>query len=79
MAALPDGDLHLPLPARRDPTSDRVLHLQFLKPMWPFMAAGALTFYLVAKVQDTAVRSPEYASDPRNPYAPQIAKEGAHH
>lgn len=30
--------------------------LQFLKPMWPFMAAGTITFYLVAKLQDAAVR-----------------------
>ncbi|KAL4266790.1 ATP18 subunit of the mitochondrial F1F0 ATP synthase [Pleurotus pulmonarius] len=50
----------------------------FLKPMWPFMAAGSITFYLVAKLQDAAVRSPEFAKDPRNPYAAQIAKE-AHH
>ncbi|KAG9226467.1 hypothetical protein CCMSSC00406_0005866 [Pleurotus cornucopiae] len=50
----------------------------FLKPMWPFMAAGTITFYLVAKLQDAAVRSPEFAKDPRNPYAAQIAKE-AHH
>ncbi|KZV71955.1 hypothetical protein PENSPDRAFT_378862 [Peniophora sp. CONT] len=49
-----------------------------MKPLWPFIAASGVTFYLVSKVQDAAVRSPEYAKDPKNPYAQQIAKE-AHH
>ncbi|KAF9460678.1 ATP synthase j chain-domain-containing protein [Collybia nuda] len=49
-----------------------------LKPLWPFMAAGTLTMYLVSKAQDNAVRSPENRNDPRNPYAAQIARESLH-
>jgi hypothetical protein len=30
--------------------------LQFAKPMWPFMTAGVLTFYLVGKAQDMGVK-----------------------
>jgi len=45
------------------------------KPMWPFFAASVLTYYLVSKVQDMGVKSDEYANDPRNPYAAQIAKQ----
>ncbi|KAF9787810.1 ATPase, F0 complex, subunit J [Thelephora terrestris] len=48
------------------------------RPLWPFIAASTVTFYLVSKMQDLAVRSEEYAKDPRNPYSAQIAKE-AHH
>ncbi|KAI9065074.1 hypothetical protein FKP32DRAFT_1590969 [Trametes sanguinea] len=48
------------------------------KPMWPFVAASALTFYLVAKAQDMAVKSETYRNDPRNPYAAQIAKQSHH-
>ncbi|KAG8932315.1 hypothetical protein FRC03_005336 [Tulasnella sp. 419] len=51
----------------------------FAKPLWPFGAATVVTFYLVAKAQDMGVRSGEFANDPRNPYAQQIAKEKAHH
>ncbi|TFL07452.1 ATP synthase j chain-domain-containing protein [Pterulicium gracile] len=53
-----------------------------VKPLWPFFIASGLTFYLVNKVQDMAVRSestPDYAKDPRNPYAVQISKEHAAH
>ncbi|KAL5529468.1 hypothetical protein ACEPAG_5453 [Sanghuangporus baumii] len=52
-----------------------------LKPMAPFIAASAVTFYLVSSLQDMAVRSKTYANDPKNPYAAQIAKEkaAAHH
>ncbi|EPS93034.1 hypothetical protein FOMPIDRAFT_1033850 [Fomitopsis schrenkii] len=49
-----------------------------LRPMWPFIAAGSITFYLVSKAQDLGVRSETWRNDPRNPYAAQIAKE-AHH
>ncbi|KIJ66639.1 hypothetical protein HYDPIDRAFT_109753 [Hydnomerulius pinastri MD-312] len=49
-----------------------------LKPMAPFIAASAVTFYLVSKMQDMGVRSEEYKTSPKNPYAAQIAKE-AHH
>ncbi|KAF8907784.1 ATPase, F0 complex, subunit J, partial [Mucidula mucida] len=45
------------------------------KPLWPFMAAGLITIYGVSVIQDKAVRSPQYATDPKNPYAAQIAKE----
>ncbi|EPQ57795.1 hypothetical protein GLOTRDRAFT_71680 [Gloeophyllum trabeum ATCC 11539] len=48
------------------------------KPMWPFIAASGLTFYLVSKMQDAAVKSPEFANDPKNPYAEQIARQSHH-
>lgn len=63
--------------------------------MWPFMVAGAITVYYVAKIQDMAVRcvcshilatiiahfpllAPEYAKDPKNPFATQISNSSAH-
>lgn len=49
-----------------------------LKPMWPFMAAAGITFYLVSKAQEAGIRSPEFRNDPKNPYLAKIAKEGAH-
>ncbi|KAH7886318.1 ATPase, F0 complex, subunit J [Phlebopus sp. FC_14] len=49
-----------------------------LKPMAPFLAASAITFYLVSTMQDLGVRSEQYAKDPKNPHAARIAKE-AHH
>jgi len=49
-----------------------------VKPLWPFFVASGVTYWLVSKAQDKMIRSPEYAHDPRNPYAAQIAKE-AHH
>ena len=30
--------------------------VQVLKPMWPFIAASSITFYLVSKAQDMGVR-----------------------
>ncbi|KAI0771074.1 ATPase, F0 complex, subunit J [Trametes elegans] len=48
------------------------------KPMWPFVAASALTFFLVGKAQDAAVKSESFRNDPRNPYAAQIAKQSSH-
>ncbi|KAF5383484.1 hypothetical protein D9757_006136 [Collybiopsis confluens] len=48
------------------------------RPLWPFMVAGSITVYYIAKIQDSAVRSPEYAKDPKNPYATQIANSSAH-
>ncbi|KIY65928.1 hypothetical protein CYLTODRAFT_355991 [Cylindrobasidium torrendii FP15055 ss-10] len=55
--------------------------LQVWKPLWPFVTAGFITMYGVSKIQDLAVRSPEYAKDPKNPYGALIAKEqeAAHH
>jgi len=50
-----------------------------LRPMWPFIAASGLTYYLVSSLQDMGVKSETYAKDPRNPYAAQIAKEESHH
>ncbi|KZP29029.1 hypothetical protein FIBSPDRAFT_851855 [Athelia psychrophila] len=50
-----------------------------LKPIWPFLAGGAITFYLVGKGQDAAVRSEEHRNNPKNPYAAQIAQENAAH
>ncbi|EIW87464.1 hypothetical protein CONPUDRAFT_96915 [Coniophora puteana RWD-64-598 SS2] len=49
-----------------------------LRPMAPFIAAAGITFFLVGKMQDMGIRSEEYAKDPRNPYAAQIAKESHH-
>jgi len=49
-----------------------------MKPMWPFMAAASITFYLVSKGQAMGIRSPEYRNDPKNPYAAALAKESAH-
>ncbi|KAI0784338.1 ATP synthase j chain-domain-containing protein [Abortiporus biennis] len=49
------------------------------KPIWPFIAASGLTFFLVGKMQDAGVKSEEFRNDPRNPYAAQIAKESAPH
>ncbi|KAG7442513.1 uncharacterized protein BT62DRAFT_936069 [Guyanagaster necrorhizus] len=51
------------------------------KPLWPFITAGLVTIYGVSQIQDSAVRSPAYAEDPKNPYAARIAKEKAiaHH
>ncbi|SHO77821.1 Similar to S.cerevisiae protein ATP18 (Subunit of the mitochondrial F1F0 ATP synthase) [Malassezia sympodialis ATCC 42132] len=49
-----------------------------MKPLWPFFAASGLVYYAVSKIQYAGVRSGEYAKDPKNPYAKQIAKE-AHH
>ncbi|WFD01938.1 atp18 subunit J of the mitochondrial F1F0 ATP synthase [Malassezia obtusa] len=48
-----------------------------LKPLWPFFASSAIVYYVLAKIQYAGVRSPEFAKDPKNPYAKQIAKE--HH
>ncbi|TFK36436.1 ATPase, F0 complex, subunit J [Crucibulum laeve] len=50
----------------------------FVKPLWPFMAAGTITMYLVAKAQDSGIRSEEWRKDARNPYAAQLAKESLH-
>ncbi|THH06267.1 hypothetical protein EW145_g4199 [Phellinidium pouzarii] len=50
------------------------------RPVAPFVAASALTYYLISTLQDMSVRSETYANDPKNPYAAQIAKEKqAHH
>ncbi|KAF8065349.1 ATPase, F0 complex, subunit J [Lyophyllum atratum] len=49
-----------------------------VKPLWPFMAAGCITLYLVNNIQEKSVRSEAWIKDPRNPYAAQIAKESLH-
>ncbi|EDR06481.1 uncharacterized protein LACBIDRAFT_294671 [Laccaria bicolor S238N-H82] len=49
-----------------------------VKPLWPFLIAGSITAYLVGKAQDSGIRSPEWRTDPRNPYAAQLAKESLH-
>ena len=38
-----------------------------LRPAAPFIAGGAVVFYLVAKAQDAMINSEEYKNDPRNP------------
>ncbi|KAF9012566.1 ATP synthase j chain-domain-containing protein [Cyathus striatus] len=41
------------------------------KPLWPFMAAGAITMYLVLR---PGIRSTEWRNDPRNPYAARLLR-----
>ncbi|KAF8213499.1 ATPase, F0 complex, subunit J, partial [Mycena galopus ATCC 62051] len=48
-----------------------------LKPLWPFMVAASISLYGISKLQDSAVRSAEFATNPKNPYAAQIAAEKA--
>ena len=78
-----------------------LLGLKIVKPLWPFLIAGSITTYLVAKAQDSGIRctspssmppspslltlpsslprlAPEWRTDPRNPYAAQLAKESLH-
>lgn len=51
-----------------------------MRPLWPFMAAFSLTYYLVSTAQNAAVKSEAFANDPRNPYALKVSKESnAHH
>ncbi|KAN0085771.1 ATP synthase j chain domain containing protein [Tylopilus felleus] len=50
-----------------------------IRPMAPFLAASAITFYLVGQMQELGVRSETYAKDPKNPYAAQIAREAESH
>jgi len=52
-----------------------------MRPLWPFLAGGAITWYYVAKIQHMGVSTPEALKDPKNPYAPSIAKQQqqAHH
>ncbi|KAM0756062.1 hypothetical protein T439DRAFT_320752 [Meredithblackwellia eburnea MCA 4105] len=46
----------------------RAWNVPFLRPMWPFMAGGALTFYGVYAAQNAALQSPTYRDDPKNPF-----------
>ncbi|KAK3826992.1 MAG: ATP synthase j chain-domain-containing protein [Linnemannia elongata] len=39
----------------------------FLRPMAPFLAGGAVTFYLINAAQEAALKSEPFKSDPRNP------------
>ncbi|RPD66518.1 hypothetical protein L227DRAFT_606604 [Lentinus tigrinus ALCF2SS1-6] len=64
------------------------------KPLWPFVSASLLTWFLVGKMQDLGVKcayslsfsphplpprvSEGFRNDPRNPYAAQIAKQSHH-
>ncbi|PPQ64813.1 LOW QUALITY PROTEIN: hypothetical protein CVT26_002645 [Gymnopilus dilepis] len=49
-----------------------------VKPLWPFMAAGTITAYLILKAQESGIRSEQWRNDPRNPYAAELAKESLH-
>ncbi|KAF9476516.1 hypothetical protein BDN70DRAFT_166595 [Pholiota conissans] len=49
-----------------------------VKPLWPFMAAGTITMYLVLKAQEGSVKSEQWRNDPRNPYAAELAKSSLH-
>ncbi|KPV72797.1 uncharacterized protein RHOBADRAFT_65513 [Rhodotorula graminis WP1] len=50
----------------------------FLRPMWPFMAGGALTFYGVAKMQSAMLEVPEWRDSPKNPMPRAPAATTAH-
>ncbi|GAA5939490.1 hypothetical protein JCM3775_004836 [Rhodotorula graminis] len=62
----------------------------FLRPMWPFMAGGALTFYGVAKMQSAMLEGsapdpffymttvPEWRDSPKNPMPRAPAATTAH-
>ncbi|OBZ69118.1 hypothetical protein A0H81_10876 [Grifola frondosa] len=73
-----------PLSSRDAPSFSLCTHsvhkhpLSVAKPLWPFVTASLLTFYLVSKAQDMGVKSETYRNDPRNPYAAQIAKQSHH-
>ncbi|POY70273.1 hypothetical protein BMF94_6720 [Rhodotorula taiwanensis] len=45
----------------------------FIRPMWPFLAGGALTFYMVASAQSAMLQAPVYRDDPRNPRRVPVA------
>ncbi|KWU42073.1 hypothetical protein RHOSPDRAFT_36412 [Rhodotorula sp. JG-1b] len=45
----------------------------FLRPMWPFMVGGAMTFYMVAKAQAGMLTAPEYRDSPKNPHRVPVA------
>ncbi|KAF9532798.1 ATPase, F0 complex, subunit J [Crepidotus variabilis] len=49
-----------------------------VKPLWPFMVASGVTFYLISSAQTSGVRSAQWRNDPRNPYAAELAKEAIH-
>lgn len=44
------------LPYRPLHRADSEHIIQVAKPLWPFMVAGTLTMYLVAKAQDSGVK-----------------------
>ncbi|KAK1927969.1 ATPase, F0 complex, subunit J [Papiliotrema laurentii] len=50
-----------------------------VKPLWPFMISGVFVIWGVSKLQSAALQNPEFAKDPRNPYAASAAKAEAHH
>lgn len=68
--------------------------IQITRPLWPFFVAGTVVFYGVERLQYKGVRcksflivfgkelsilsAEEYAKDPKNPYAQQIAQESHH-
>lgn len=45
----------------------------FLRPMWPFMVGGAMTFYMVAKAQNAMLQAPEHRDSPKNPHRVPVA------
>ncbi|KAH7107737.1 ATPase, F0 complex, subunit J [Auriculariales sp. MPI-PUGE-AT-0066] len=59
------------LGARKFPTPVR-------RPLYPFFIAAGITFYGVWKMQSTMLQLPEYANDPKNPYA-AAGKKADHH
>ncbi|GAA6063533.1 hypothetical protein JCM10212_006706 [Sporobolomyces blumeae] len=56
--------LRVPPPTTASLTRDLELRLS----RWPFMAGGALTFYMVASAQSSMLQSATYANDPKNPH-----------
>ncbi|KAJ1921038.1 atp18 subunit J of the mitochondrial F1F0 ATP synthase [Mycoemilia scoparia] len=44
----------------------------FWKMMHPFILGGAGTLLLISKLQDSMLKGPTYANDPRNPYYAEL-------
>ncbi|ODV63563.1 F1F0 ATP synthase subunit i [Ascoidea rubescens DSM 1968] len=38
-----------------------------IKPLWPFMAGGAITFAIISKLANASMNSAEFINDPRHP------------
>ncbi|GAA5908938.1 hypothetical protein JCM5296_006827 [Sporobolomyces johnsonii] len=55
----------------------RAWPVPFLRPMWPFLAGGLITFYGVAAAQDALLQVPEYRDSPKNPH--RASAPAAHH
>ncbi|PVF99215.1 hypothetical protein CPB86DRAFT_784019 [Serendipita vermifera] len=50
-----------------------------VRPLWPFMAGGVIVWFGLSKVQAMGVSTHDAIKDPKNPYAPALAKQQGHH